>query len=189
MTQKTTQSLDDLRAQARLTYRYWPIYLMLRLREAEQHLTPDQRRALPAGIFAALDVSRLVTYGLWDSDLPTPKITPPPQLTILDGTTLQIQAVAGDSASLLAQSDGVQVVLMHSPADTLPTLQQIAAQFTAMSREYPAQTVLDNARLWAALHGARSLDWEAISAASDARQDDLPPRKRGRGSFRTPFSS
>jgi len=189
MTSKPTQSLDDLRAQARLTYRYWPIYLMLRLREAEQHLTPDQRRALPSGVSSTLDVSRLVTYGLWNSDLPLPKITPPPPLMLLNETSLQIQAAAGESATLLAQSDGVQVVLMRSPAHALSTLQQIAAQFEAMARDYPAQTVLDDARLWAALHGARSLDWEALSAASDARPHDLPPRKRGRGSFRSPLSS
>jgi hypothetical protein len=162
---------------------------MLRLREAEQHLTPDQKRALSAGVSSTLDVSRLITYGLWDSDLPLPKITPPPLLMLLNGAAVQIQATAGDSTTLLAQSDGVQVILMRSPAHTLPTLQQITAQFNALLREYPAQTVLDDARLWATLHGARSLDWEDIpNPADETRSPSLPPRKRGRGSFRTPFS-
>ena len=39
-------SLDELRDLARRTYRYWPIYLVLRLRELEQHLDPDDRPAL-----------------------------------------------------------------------------------------------------------------------------------------------
>ena len=50
-----TPNLDELRGQARSSYRYWHIYLMLRLREVEQHLTPAekeevgmvQQRALP----------------------------------------------------------------------------------------------------------------------------------------------
>ena len=39
-------NLADLRAHARLTYRYWIIYLILRLRELEQHLDPSEQAFL-----------------------------------------------------------------------------------------------------------------------------------------------
>jgi hypothetical protein len=70
MPAKPTPNLADLRSQARLTYRYWPIYLHLRLREVEQHLTAAERQAL-AGPPSNLAV--LVQYGLWKAEESVPK--------------------------------------------------------------------------------------------------------------------
>lgn len=41
-----TPNLDELRVQARNSYRFWHIYLMLRLREVEL-TTPKQRNYAP----------------------------------------------------------------------------------------------------------------------------------------------
>src|SRR5688572_16058373 len=83
MPPKTTQSLDDLRSHARLSYGYWPIYLYLRLREVEQHLTSAERAALgePKPKFGTtatnLDLSILIEYGLWKEDEIVPEIDEP----------------------------------------------------------------------------------------------------------------
>ena len=195
MPAQPTQSLDDLRSQARLTYRYWPIYLMMRLREIEQHLDPATRPVLASlAVPAGLDIAKLVTYGLWDSDIPLPQYTPPPPLALPAATRLRIQTrLQADSVLLEALAEDVdgywQLPLLRSPLAQQADLQQVAAQFQAMGHEYPDTVILEAARLWAALHGARPLHWSVDRHPFNATapvipQPALPPRKRGRGAFR-----
>ena len=187
-------SLDELRDHARRTYRYWPIYLVLRLRELEQHLDPDNRPALlGSGSVTLPDVSGLVQAGLWRGRIPA-ATTPPPSLIIPDGVTLcfEVQMVS-DTATLVALAQGAyeihQVEIMCVPSTHEDVLTKAVDHFNRVVLSDPI-AALDAARLWAALHGARTLDWQQVSVvATDTASStpSLPPRRRGKGQFRTPY--
>ena len=158
-------NLDDLRATARLTYRYWPIYLMLRLRELEQHLPPDQRPPLD---FVDSDTAALWKLlrrgGLW-TDAP-PAITGPPSLP-LDGDSVQFTLCDTEAdARLVAVNGEQQVDVMRVPNAAAAALRTAADRLNGLTTDADAQTVLDAARLWAAAHGARTLNWQPTTTAS-----------------------
>ena len=188
-------SLDELRDHARRTYRYWPIYLVLRLRELEQHLDPDDRPALlGSGVGSPLtNVSGLVQAGLWRGRIPA-SITPPPTLTIPDGATLCFEVrTVSDTVTLVALAQGAyeihQVEIMRVPSAHEDVLQGAVDYFNRVVLSDPMAT-LDNARLWATLHGARTLDWQQVSVAATDTASSIPsllPRRRGKGQFRTPY--
>ncbi len=188
-------SLDELRDHARRTYRYWPIYLVLRLRELEQHLDPDNRPALlsASGTLPPPDVSGLVQAGLWRGRIPA-GTTPPSSLTIPDGATLCFEVqTTSDTATLVALAQGVyeihQVEIMRVPFAHKDVLTKAVDHFNLVVLSDPV-AALDAARLWATLHGARALDWQQVSVAitdTASPTPSLPPRRRGKGQFRTPY--
>ena len=188
-----TASLDELRDHARRTYRYWPIYLVLRLRELEQHIDPDDRPALLGSSVAILpDVSGLVQAGLWRGRVPA-GTTSPPSLAIPDGATLCFEVQTTDTAMLVALAQGTyeiqQVEIMRVPLAHQDVLTKAVDHFNRVVLSDP-KAALDAARLWAALHGARALDWQQVSVtATDTASPtpSLPPRRRGKGQFRTPY--
>ena len=194
MPPKSTQSLDELRAQARRTFRYWPIYLMLRLREVEQHLTPQERTQLGAipGTQPLLvtpnslhpDTAILVEYGLLDGSEDLPEVQSPPPLelppaddylfrvgTTLSGNRLKSITISLDFVALLA-SQPLRVELMRVREQDSRTLQIAGEAFTQMSTDISPQAALEAARLWAVLHGSRLLDWSTIPA--EVMADFLP---------------
>ena len=189
-----TASLDELRDHARRTYRYWPIYLVLRLRELEQHLDPDDRPALLGSSGATLpDVSGLVQAGLWRGRVPAGTASPP-TLTIPDGATLCFEVqTTSDTATLVALAQGAyeiqQVEIMRVPSAHEDVLTKAVEYFNRVVLS-DSVAALDTARLWAALHGARALDWQQVSVTTTdtaSPTPSLPPRRRGRGQFRSPY--
>lgn len=175
-------NLDDLRATARLTYRYWPIYLMLRLRELEQHLPPDQRPPLDFVDSNTAALWKLLRRGgLW-TDTP-PAITGPPSLP-LDGGNLQFTLCDTETdARLVAVNGERQVDVMRVPPAAAAALRTAADRLNGLTTDADAQTVLDAARLWAVAHGARALNWHP----ADNRTRQSQPRRRGRGRYRLPY--
>jgi hypothetical protein len=189
-----TASLDELRDHARRTYRYWPIYLVLRLRELEQHLDPDDRPTLLGSGGATLpDISGLVQAGLWRGRVPAGTVSPP-SLTIPDGATLCFEVqTTSDTATLVALAQGAyeihQVEIIRVPSVHEDALQVVVDYFNRVVLSDPI-AALDAARLWAALHGARALDWQQVSVTTNDTASptlSLPPRRRGKGQFRTPY--
>jgi hypothetical protein len=197
-------SIDELRTQARRTYRYWPLYLLLRLREVEQHLTPAQRDELgavlgeaalptaPAAVVGGWDIRLLVEYGLLQGNEPLPTTPPPPTLRWLNGDCRGF-VVNGTALefSLETEQQRYCVALLRTTNQHSQTLHEAAAILNQMAFELTPQTALETARLWAALHGARPLDWEItplMPTITPALTPTLPPRRRGRGFMRTPNS-
>jgi len=188
-------SLEELRDHARQTYRYWPIYLVLRLRELEQHLDPDDRPALlgSSGGATLPDVSGLVQAGLWRGRIPA-GTTSPPSLNIPDGASpcFEVQT-ASETATLVALAQGAyeihQVEIMRVPSAHEDVLTKAVEYFNCVVLSDPV-AALDTARLWATLHGARALDWQQVSVTTTDTASPTPslaPRRRGKGQFRTPY--
>jgi hypothetical protein len=188
-------SLEELRDHARRTYRYWPIYLVLRLREIEQHLDPDNRPALlgSGSDTAAPDVSGLVQAGLWRGAVPASTPSPSP-LPLPDGATLcfEVQQTV-DAATLVAVAQNSIVIhqldIMRVPSAHAAVLHRAVDHFNQLAVNDLAGA-LDTARLWATLHGARALDWQQVSVSRTtptAASPPLPSRRRGKGQFRTPY--
>jgi hypothetical protein len=197
-------SIDELRMQARRTYRYWPLYLLLRLREVEQHLTSTQRDELgsvlgeaalpsaPAAITDGWDTRLLVEYGLLQGDEPLPTTPPPPTLRWLDGECRGF-IVNGTALEFIMETEQqqVRVELLRTTHQHSQTLHEAAAILNQMAFELTPQTALETARLWAAWHGSRRLDWHStplMPTITPALTPSLPPRRRGRGFMRTPNS-
>jgi hypothetical protein len=191
-------SLDDLRVQARLTYRYWPIYLMLRLREIDQHLTLAQLAelgSLPEMPKTTLPITRsaatsatvtalLVEYGLLsESDLP-PAVALP-FLSPLAAADYRFQAGPTWSGQqfhptwmaldVLAYQNNtlLHLELLRTTTDHLNDLKTAASTFTQMSADLSPNTALEAARMWAALHGSRALTWQPVTSAQLAALDGL----------------
>ena len=188
------QSLAALRDHARHTYRYWPIYLVLRLREIEQHLDPDNRPVLLGSGGSTLpDVSGLVEAGLWRGAISADTTFSSP-LSIPDGAILcfEVQST-GDVVTLVAVAQTTisihQVELMRVPSSHEDVLKKAIEYFNQVLLSDPV-AALNAARLWAALHGARALDWQQVSVTTSdtaSPTPSLPPRRRGKGQFRTPY--
>ena len=190
-----TSNLDELRDHARRTYRYWPIYLVLRLRELEQHLDPDDRPALlsSSGSSTLPDVFGLVQAGLWQGQVPAGTVLPPP-IAIPDGATLCFEVeTAPNTVTLIALAQGTdeihQVEIMRVPSAHQDVLELAVDYFNRVVLSDPLKA-LDAARFWAALHGARVLGWQQVSVAATktaSPSTSLPRRRRGKGLFRNPY--
>lgn len=184
-------SLDELRDHAQMTYRYWPIYLVMRLRELEQHLDPDARPTLLSSPNLP-DVSGLVQSGLWRGPI-LAGTTLPTHIAIPDSATLCFEVqTAPDTTTLIALAQGAyeiqQVEIMCVPSAHVDVLTNAVEYFNRVVLSDPV-AALDAARLWASLHGARALEWQQVSITTDTVSQDvpLPRRRRGKGQFRTPY--
>jgi hypothetical protein len=100
---------------------------------------------------------------------------------------------ASDIAALVALAQGAyeiqQVEIMCVPSAHENVLMKAVDHFNRVVLSDPVAT-LDAARLWATLHGARALDWQQVSVATTdtaSPTPSLPPRRRGKGQFRTPY--
>jgi hypothetical protein len=180
MPPRTTQSLEDLRSQARLTFRYWPIYLQLRLREVEQHLSPAERQALGthppqlAPQNPRVDLSILLEYGLWKAEEIVPEITEPPLLAlpVADdyffrvGTTLTqkgfVQAFVSLDAVAVQRGNILRLELLRVRVEDSASLHLAGKLFNRIATDLSVKIALQSARLWALLHGARLLQWCSI---------------------------
>jgi len=210
MSTRATPSLDELRSQARRTFRTWPIYLMLRLRDVEQHLTPAQRAELgPVLGFGAPDsimplpqsiardgrLALLIEYGLlpeeehWTEPLPILAERPPVTAchfqvaTLTNGVALMCEAQH--------EADLLRLELLRTEATYAHDLVTATTIFMQIQADVSSDAALEAARLWAALHGSRQLTWETVKtldveANGQTRSAALSPRRRGRGQFRSP---
>ena len=185
--------LNALREQARLTYRYWPIYLVLRLREIEQHLSDEERAslALEAGP-PPPNLTLLQRYHLWGDA--TPALDPPNALAVPDEATLCFEVDDTSNSARLqavatAAAEAYRLDLLAAPVTYRDHLAAVAQQLHQMMADHDAQTAFDAARLWAALHGARALSWEvsSLQSATTHKGGRLPTRRRGRGQYRLPY--
>lgn len=206
MSAKSTSSLDELRSQARRTFRTWPIYLMLRLRDVEQHLTsaqraelgpvlgfdtPDSQGTMLASTIPDERLALLIEYGLLPRDVVIPNAMPaliahPPLTTCHFYTQTQ-----NDSAVLICeiQHEGVaqQVELMRTEPIYADDLALAADLFGQIHSDVSPIAALESAQRWAVLHGSRQLPWTILEVqASNTKMPTLPPRRRGRGQFRSP---
>ena len=226
MPPKPTQSLEELQAQARRNFRYWPIYLMLRLREVEQHLSPMERERLGVlpGIDAGveneevpdLNISILLEYGLLAGDEQLPHVELPNPIQIPDAEAYHFRVGAslamGKLNDLFQSLDFVAIApkvtqhieILRVPASEGQQLQAARIIFSEMQQELSAVIALEAARLWAALHGARLLNWntlpkdvlslflpsetQLVTVLNPPSNLHLIPlrRKRGKGIFREP---
>jgi hypothetical protein len=179
-------SLHELRAQARITYRYWHIYLMLRLREIETHLTQAERDELGQVVAPKpmnLLTATLIEYDLLMGDETLPDIPLPPPLALPEGT-LGFYVL---ETSLYAISDKQRLALMRVDAHDVDALQEACEIFNTMLEELAPDMVLDCARWWALLQGAVALDWQNSDATAPAQRTKsprLPKRSRGKGLMR-----
>lgn len=178
-----TMSLEELRAQARLTYRYWHLYLVLRLREVTQHLSATQREELgditPPNALMGL----LHTHGLLSGEENFPLIPPPDALELPD-RTLFFQRI---DTSLYAMSGDHQLELMRVEASFLDYIEEAATVLNGLLTTLDAETVLAMARYWAVLQGASVLNWQPSTLETRTQTGQtplLPARKRGKGAFR-----
>jgi hypothetical protein len=135
------QNLAELRAQARMTYRYWHIYLMLRLREIEQHLAPEERAtlSLPAPT-AKPDARILHEAGLLPEGASLAEIS---MLTIPEAThhSFLVQPQWDGTHTLLAQADDHTLPLMRVPAEHHATLNDACERFNALLLQHDAQAI------------------------------------------------
>jgi hypothetical protein len=204
------QSLASLRQQARASFRYWHIYLYLRLREVEQHLRPSERHSTP---HAPAELELLWAYGLWAEDDTMPDPTPLPALALPTaerysfrvGVSLGQRGFLPAFVSLDAVAlQGAQVLrleLVRVRLEDADTLALAGALFNRMASEFSFAVAMASARLWAHLHGARALQWGAVASQHLAQfapevplpevtptttSAPLPARKRGKGVFRDP---
>jgi hypothetical protein len=211
---KPTPSLDALRAQAQANFRYWHIYLMLRWREVEQHLSASDRQALPPLPLTtpeSLDTHLLRTYGLLTGEEVLPTIAPLPTLAPLVaddffyrvGVTLTTRGfltacVSLDYVSVYAGQVAHLELLRVQPEDEA-SLQTAQTALQQMAHDHSHEIALQAARLWAVLQGAiPATNWQAVpndalatflpkdSSATAQVTPSLPPRKRGKGQFRDP---
>lgn len=180
MPPKTTQSLEDLRSQARLTFRYWPIYLQLRLREVEQHLSATERQALGnsppqlAPKNTPLDLSILLEYGLWQEDELVPEIVEAPILAVpaaesyffCVGMSLSqkgfLKAFMSLDAVAIQQGGVLRLELLRVRLEDAEHLTLAGKLFNRIAAELSVDVALEAARLWALLHGARLLQWGSV---------------------------
>ena len=186
-----TASLDDLRTHARRTYRYWPIYLMLRLREIEQHLDPAAREPVLPASTPSPDLVALVAAGLWSGTIPANWVAPP-ALTVAADALLTFDVVTDETAVLVAvavsedQTDRLD--LLRTPPAYHEPLVAAAAHFTRLATDN-ADHALALARLWSTLHGARALNWRTTASTAPPSATTAPPlphRRRSKGLFRVP---
>jgi hypothetical protein len=180
------QNLAELRAQARMTYRYWHIYLMLRLREIEQHLAPEERAtlSLPAPT-AKPDARILHEAGLLPDGASLAEIS---MLTIPEAMhhRFLVQPQWDGSYTLLAQADDHTLPLMRVPAEHHATLNNACERFNALLHQHDAQAIFSLAQAWAISQGARRLEWQSTNHPPIPHTPALPKRRRGRGRFREP---
>jgi hypothetical protein len=175
-----TQSLDDLRVQARLTFRYWPIYLMLRQREVDRHLTTQERQLLgttrPTVVWVESNktVELLTRYGLWREGLPMDEKQKIEYLTLPEGgqyffrvgkslTThgFQSKTVSLDVVSVAA--NGVKrLELMRVQVSDRNTLEIACKLLNRIAEEFTFDLAVNSARWWAAAQGSRLLTWVGI---------------------------
>jgi hypothetical protein len=180
------QNLAELRAQARMTYRYWHIYLMLRLREIEQHLAPEERAtlSLPAPT-AKPDARILHEAGLLPEGALLAEI---PTLTIPEAThhSFLVQPQWDGTHTLLAQADEHTLLIMRVLAEHHATLNDACERFNALLYQHDAQAIFPLAQAWAISQGARRLEWQPANHPPTPHTPALPKRRRGRGRFREP---
>jgi hypothetical protein len=189
MIMPVTPGLDELRGQARRTYRYWPIYLMLRLREVEQHLTPTQidelgpvvgfdplaSASLPARIPSDGRLALLVEYGLltddvYPLDLPVNALPLPAADDYLFRTGVSL--INGQWNSSCVSLDFVahqantllRIELLRTATSCSELVTTIVEVFTRISIDLSADVAFDAARYYALIHGARVLDWQPVPA-------------------------
>lgn len=195
---KATPGLDELRSQARQTFRYWPIYLMLRLREVEQHLTPAQRdelgpvagfdslsvaASLPARIPPDGRVALLIEYGLLTGEEPIRDISvdsiPLPDAdacffragAALINTQFQRGYVSLDFV-MRQEATLARMELLRTTAIFSEAIASAAEVFNRMSVDLSAEVAFEAARCYSAVHGARRLEWQSLPVSVVA--DFLP---------------
>ncbi len=180
MPAKTSQSLEDLRSQARLTFRYWHIYLYLRRREVEQHLSVQQQRTLAGNLpqlapkNPPVDLAILLEYGLWKEDEQMPDVAelPPFTLPVAESYFFRVGVSLGQRGflpsfvsldAIAVQQDNVlRLELLRSRLEDAEPLPLAGKLFNRIASELSLDVALESARLWAFLHGARLLQWRTI---------------------------
>lgn len=211
MSTRATPSLDELRSQARRTFRTWPIYLMLRLRDVEQHLPPAQRAELgpivgidtpdpimplPESIARDGRLTLLIEYGLLPEQdkrsEPLPVLTERPPVTTC---RFYVEAQPYGVALMCEaqhEADVLRLELLRTDGAYIDDLKMAATLFMDIQTDVSSDAALEAARLWAVLHGSRQLAWETIRTHDSEPKGParplvpLPPRRRGRGQFRSP---
>lgn len=173
---KPTQSLDELRSQARLTYRYWHIYLTLRLREVEQHLTPAQRAELSGNSApqSRFNLQLLVNSGLWKAGEPMPDLPQLPSLSLpaaenyffrvgnsLNASGFSKQYISLDVVALTSETV-LRLELMRVRAEDSEMLELACTILNRIAHEFSTELAFEAGRGWAFLHGARVLNWVLV---------------------------
>ncbi len=174
MSTRATPSLDELRSQARRTFRTWPIYLMLRLRDVEQHLTPAQRAALgpvlgvgtpdpimplPESIARDGRLTLLIEYRLLpDEDLllkPLPVLAERPAVTTCHFHVAAQSAGVALMCEAQHEADVLRLELLRTEGSYIDDLKTAATLFMNIQTDVSSDATLEAARLWAVGCAAR----------------------------------
>jgi len=157
-----TDGLTQIQEKSRLTFRYWPILLVLRVREIEQHMETEGERGLLGPPTAQ---TLLRQYDLWNGR--EDDMTTPPKVEMPAGSNLVFAVDETDGGTVLSATatdvkETWRLDLMRVPPEHADLLSRAADTFNRMRNDHAPGAALDAARLWGALHGARSLSWRVV---------------------------
>ena len=161
--------MQQLQTQARRSYRYWPVLLILRMRHLEQHVSAEQLADLPlltASSGTVLDVSILTEYGL-----PTPEQLPSltvPQLEDCPAARSYFFRVGqGENYVTLdllrsSESDYHAYELLRMTPEDHWYLGKAVVCLDRMLAALGPPEALRQAKLWSLLHGGMPQSWAIV---------------------------
>ena len=173
--------MQQLQTQARRSFRYWPVLLVLRMRQLEQHVTSEQLADLPllmtsSGIVP--DVSVLTEYGL-----PTPEQLPSLAMPELEecppARSYFFRAGKGENYAtldLLRSSDAEYHTYetMRMALEDQRYLQKAAVCLDRIIADLGPAEALRQAKLWSLLHGCVPQSWVIVPQSEQEIIEDTP---------------
>lgn len=161
--------IQQLQTQARRSYRYWPVLLVLRIRHLEQHVSAEQLADLPLLMTSsgtAPDLSILTEYGL-----PTPEQLPSltvPELEDCPAAHAYFFRVGqGDDFITLdllrsSKSDYLAYELLRMTLEDHWYLGKAVVCLDRMLADLSPPEALRQAKLWSLLHGGMPQSWAIV---------------------------
>jgi hypothetical protein len=164
-----TDNMQQLQTQARRSYRYWPVLLILRMRHLEQHVTTEQLAELPLLTMssgAVLDVSILTEYGL-----PTPDQLPSLAIPELEdcpaARSYFFRVGQGENyvtLDLLRSSDSEYYAyeVLRMTLEDHWYLQKAVVCLDRILADLGPSEALRQAKLWSLLHDGMPQSWAVV---------------------------
>ena len=172
--------MQQLQTQARRSFRYWPVLLILRMRQLEQHVTSEQLADLPSLTTSSgtvPDVSILTEYRL-----PTPEQLPSlvmPELEDCPPARSYFFRVGKGTdyatLDLLRSSDEYHIYeTMRMTLEDQRYLQKAVVCLDRIIADLGPPEALRQAKLWALLHGCVPQSWEIVPQSEQELIEHTP---------------
>lgn len=167
-----TTNFQDMKATARRSYRYLPVFLLRRLRELESHLDAattaqlEQAAPLPRNVSNPL-AERCRAVGLpLPANPPPPAVEPPVQMPDVERLTFEVMSAEGGTVRLLAvaqhRGKAAQIYDLARAADGhRGYLEDAANNLNQLLTDVDRTETFQVALYWAGLHGAPKGEWES----------------------------